>query len=70
MQLIMYMCTDGIQIFIKSNSTSCYIEIRLRKKRFFRIIILTDKSIELGSYQGYTRGCIETEPIPMDKENT
>jgi hypothetical protein len=64
------MCTDGIQIIIKSNSTSCYIEIRLGKKKFFRIIILTNKSIEFGTYQGYTRGCFKTESIPMDKENT
>lgn len=64
------MYTDGIQIFITSNRASCYIEIRFRKKGYFRIVIPTNKSIKLGSYQRYTRDCFETEPISMDKENT
>jgi len=64
------MYTDGIKIFITSNSTSCYIEIRFRKKKYFRIIIPANRSIKLGSHQRYTRGCFETEPIPMDTENT
>jgi len=64
------MFTDGIQISITSDSTSCDIEIRFRKKGFFRIIISTNKSIELGSCQGYIGGCSEAESISVDKENT
>jgi len=60
------MFTDGIQIFITSNSTSCNIEVRFRKKGFFRIIIPTNNSTELGPYQGYIGGCFEAKPIPMD----
>jgi len=64
------MFTDGIQISITSDNTSCDIEIRFRKKEFFRIIIPTNQSIELDSCQGYIGGCFEAESISVDEENT